>query len=226
MTRVAITGASRGIGRETALRIAARGAQLDLIGRESAALDETMAELARVEAQVRFIPCDLALTQDVLRAGKALVKDGAPDVLINNAATIERVALEELTPESWDHQLAVNLRAPTLLSQAVLPQMRRRGSGRILHVASISATVGTAKSATYNASKWGLVGFMKSLAEELSDSGLMTCAILPGSVKTEMLRGSGFTPRMTAQDVARTLEYYALDAPLAHNGACIEMFAP
>jgi 3-oxoacyl-[acyl-carrier protein] reductase len=207
------------------LRLAARGASLDLIGRDSAALDETRSELARIGAQVRFIACDLAHTRDVLRAGRALVEGEAPDVLINNAATIERVGLEALTPESWDHQLAVNLRAPTLLSQAVVPKMRTRGSGRILHVASISATLGTAKSATYNASKWGLVGFMKSLAEELSDSGVMTCAILPGSVDTEMLLGSGFAPRMTGADVARTLEYYALDAPLAHNGACIEMFA-
>ena len=65
---------------------------------------------------------------------------------------------------------------------------------------------------------------MKSLAEELSDSGLMTAALLPGSVATRMLEGSGFPPRMTAEDVAKTLAFFALDAPLAHNGAVIEMF--
>ena len=65
---------------------------------------------------------------------------------------------------------------------------------------------------------------MKSLAEELVDSGLMTLALLPGSVATEMLEGSGFPPRMTAEAVARTIAYYALEAPLAHNGGVVEMF--
>ena len=84
--------------------------------------------------------------------------------------------------------------------------------------------MGCAHAAAYAASKWGLVGFTKSLAAELSDSGVMTLVVLPGSVDTDMLAGSGFAPRMTAQDVAGTLVHYALDAPLAHNGAVIEMF--
>jgi 3-oxoacyl-[acyl-carrier protein] reductase len=65
---------------------------------------------------------------------------------------------------------------------------------------------------------------MKSLAEELRDTGLMTIAILPGSVDTDMLKGSGFEPRMTAAEVAKTVVHYALDAPVAHNGSVIEMF--
>jgi 3-oxoacyl-[acyl-carrier protein] reductase len=65
---------------------------------------------------------------------------------------------------------------------------------------------------------------MKSLAEELRDSGLMTLALLPGSVDTDMLVGSGFAPRMTPEDVAKTIAYYALDAPPVHNGSIIEMF--
>ncbi len=225
MTRVAITGASRGIGRATAFRLAARGASLELVGRTSRALDEVAAELSATGTDVHVIPCDLALTAEVLGAGEELAKRGVPDALINNAAVIERKPLEELTAQSVDHHFAVNLRAPILLSKAVLPAMRARGSGRIVHIASISATLGTASSSVYNATKWGLVGFMKSLAEELSDSGVMTCAVLPGSVDTEMLEGSGFTPRMTADHVAHTIEHYALDAALAHNGASVEMFA-
>ena len=102
--------------------------------------------------------------------------------------------------------------------------MRARRTGRIVFVASISSTLGTANLSAYCASKWGVVGLMKSLAEELSDSGLMTCAVLPGSVDTQMVVGSGFPARMSADDVARSLLHYALDAPLAHNGASIEMF--
>ncbi len=102
--------------------------------------------------------------------------------------------------------------------------MLKRGSGRVLHVASISATLGSRDQAAYNASKWGLVGFAKSLAEELRDTGLMTVAVLPGSVDTDMLQGSSYPPRMTPGEVAQTLVHYALDAPLAHNGSVIEMF--
>jgi 3-oxoacyl-[acyl-carrier protein] reductase len=102
--------------------------------------------------------------------------------------------------------------------------MRERNSGHIVFVGSISSTLGTANLSAYCATKWGIVGFMKSLAEELSDSGLMTCAVLPGSTDTRMLAGSGFPPRMTAEVVATTLLHYALDASLAHNGASIEMF--
>ena len=65
---------------------------------------------------------------------------------------------------------------------------------------------------------------MKSLAEELRDSGLMTVAVLPGSVDTRMLEGSGFEPRISVDEVATTLVHYALDAPLSHNGGVIEMF--
>ncbi len=144
--------------------------------------------------------------------------------MVHNAAVIFRKTVEETTLSEWDQQLAVNLRAPFLITRALLPGMKSRGSGRIVFVGSISATLGTARSAPYNASKWAVSGFMKSLAEELTDTGIMTVAVLPGSVDTSMLEGSGFAPRMTPEDVARTLVHYALDAPLAHNGGVVEMF--
>jgi 3-oxoacyl-[acyl-carrier protein] reductase len=93
-----------------------------------------------------------------------------------------------------------------------------------VQVASISATLGSPGAASYAASKWGLVGLTKSLAEELRGTGLSAVAILPGSVDTEMLAGSGFSPRMTAADVAGTIVYAALDAPAAITGSAIEIF--
>jgi 3-oxoacyl-[acyl-carrier protein] reductase len=111
-----------------------------------------------------------------------------------------------------------------LLTRALVPAMRREGKGRIVFVGSISSTLGTARQAAYVASKWGVVGFMKSLAEELKDTGVVTLAVLPGSTSTRMLEGSGFEPRMTAEDVAKTIVHFALDAPAAHAGAAIEMF--
>ncbi len=225
MTSVVLTGASRGIGRATALLLAGRGVDLALLGRPSSGHDATVEEARALGVRVESIACDLGSPQAIAEAARrVLAAYAAPDALINNAAVIQRATLEETSLEQLDAQLHVNLRAPFLLTRELLPAMRSSGQGRIVHVGSISSTLGTARSAAYNASKWGLVGFMKSLAEELADSGLMTVAVLPGSVDTRMLEDSGFQPRISPEEVAATLAHYALDAPLAHNGGVIEMF--
>ena len=224
MTLALVTGDSRGIGRATALGFARRQVDLVLLGRVSDALEQTAHEARALGRQVEIVPCDLEDAAQVQGAADAVAARPAPDVIVHNAAVIFRKSVEDTTLEEWDRQLAVNLRAPFLLTRALLPAMKRRGSGRIVFVGSISATLGTARSAPYNASKWAVSGFMKSLAQELTDTGVMTVAVLPGSVATTMLNGSGFEPRMTPEDVARTLVHYGLDAPLAHNGGVVEMF--
>lgn len=224
MTRAVVTGPSRGIGRATALELARRGVDLWLVGRPSAALDAVAAEAAAAGVRADPLACDLALADEVERAGEALNAHGAPVAVIHNAAIIERGRIEDLSVAAWDRHLAINLRAPFQLTRALLPAMRRAGRGRFVFVGSISSTVGSPGAAAYCASKWGIVGLAKSLAEELTDSGLSAVAILPGSVDTEMLEGSGFAPRMSADEVARSIVHYALDAPLAHNGGVVEMF--
>ena len=226
MTRVLISGASRGIGRATALACAARGAELGLLGRASSEQRET-ARACREAGATRVEPL-VADARDAVSLERAaaefLDSFGSPDVVIHNAGIAARTSIEDTTISSWNEHMQVNLSAPFILSRALLPAMRSAGTGRLLFVGSISSTLGTANLSAYCASKWGLLGFMKSLAAELTDTGLMACAILPGSVDTRMLEGSGFPPRMSAEDVARTLVHYAFDAPLAHNGASIEMF--
>ena len=221
-----VTGASRGIGRATALALAARGLALSLIGRASRELDAARdACLAQGAPHARVLPADLSDLGAAERAGhELLASEGAPGIVVHNAGEVHRAPIERLSLEDWGHEIALNLGAPFALTRALLPAMRARGEGRILFVGSISSTLGTASQSAYCASKWGVVGFMKSLAAELSDSGLMAAAVLPGSVQTRMLEGSGFPPRMTAEDVARTLTFLALDAPLSHNGAVLEMF--
>jgi 3-oxoacyl-[acyl-carrier protein] reductase len=226
MTRVLITGTSRGIGRATAIACATRGTELGLLGRPSKEQRETTDLCLKNGARrVLELACDVSVATEVEKAaGEFLRSCGPPDALIHNAGVAARTSIEDTTLSSWEDHLRVNLTAPYVLTRALLPAMRVRRTGRIVFVGSISATLGTAKLAAYCASKWGIVGFMKSLAQELADSGLMTCAVLPGSVDTRMLAGSGFPARMTPEDVARTLLHYALEAPLAHNGASIEMF--
>jgi 3-oxoacyl-[acyl-carrier protein] reductase len=221
-----VTGPSRGIGRATALGLAARGVRLALVGRASAELEAARREcLAAGAPAAAVIDADLTSLERAAASGaEILAGPGVPDLVIHNAGVARRAALEELSLALWREQLDLNLGAPYALTRALLPAMKQRSSGRFVFVGSISSTLGTPRQAAYCASKWGLVGFMKSLAEELHDTGLAACAVLPGSVDTRMLEGSGFPPRMTAEEVAKTLIYYGLDAPLACNGAAIEMF--
>ncbi|HEX6275350.1 MAG TPA: SDR family oxidoreductase [Polyangiaceae bacterium] len=226
MTSALVTGASRGIGRATATLLARRGVSLALVGRPSKELDESVALAREAGApEAAAFACDLADTASVEAAAYAVLSQfPALGVLVNNAGVAPRVSIEETRNDVWEETLAVNLRAPFLLTRAVLPTMRRNARGRIVHVGSISSTLGTPRLAAYCASKWALVGFMKSLAEELSGSGVTTVAVLPGSTATRMLEGSGMPPRMSAEEVAETIVHYALDASPAHNGAAIEMF--
>ncbi len=120
----------------------------------------------------------------------------------------------------------MNLKGTFLLARALLPAMIRAKRGRLVAVSSISATLGTARQSAYCAAKWGVVGFVKSLAEELRGHGLQAMSVLPGSVDTEMLKGGDFKAAMSPDDVARLVVYAALDAPDAMNGSAIEMFGP
>lgn len=221
-----VTGAGRGVGRAVALALAKRGLELALVGRPSPQHASTVAELAQLTGQKPFeVFADFQDAGALERAAQAIVNElGAPDVVVHNAGVVVRASIEQTSIAAWDEQLDVNLRAPFVLTRALLPDMRAAKRGRFVFIGSISGTLGSAGAAAYAASKWGLTGFVKSLAEELSDSGLMACAVLPGSIDTDMLKGSPYPARMSAADVAKTVEFLALDAPLAHNGAALEMF--
>jgi 3-oxoacyl-[acyl-carrier protein] reductase len=209
-----------------ALRLAARKLDLVLLGRPSAAHAETAATLRRAgSGSVHEIFADFADAAALEAAASKILRElGTPDVVVHNAGLVVRASILETSAAAWDEQLDVNLRAPFVLSRAFLPSMLARRSGRFVFLGSISGTLGSPGAAAYAASKWGLTGFAKSLAEELKDTGLMSAIVLPGSIATDMLKGSPFPARMTADDVARSVEFLALDAPVAHNGACLEMF--
>ncbi len=228
MSVAVVTGAGSGIGRATARALASRGLDVALVGRTASTLRETAAEVERAGVRAVIAEADVGVAADVVRAVAAIVSAaGTPRVVVHNAGIAGRKApVEETSVAEWDAVLAANLRGVFLLSQALLPSMRAAGAGRFVTIASISATLGTPGLAAYCASKWGAVGFTKSLAEELRGSGLQALAVLPGTVDTPMARVGGFTPRMTAEDVARVVVFAALDAPDAMNGSAIECFGP
>lgn len=227
MSVAVVTGASRGIGLATARRLAERGLTVAMLGRDPHATAAAAAAVAaQTGARTLGLGCDVADAARVEAAARAVLDElGAPRVVVNNAGVVLRgKALHETTPEEWDHVVATNLRGPFLISRAFLPAMLERAVGRLVHVASISSTLGSPRAASYAASKWGVVGLSKSLAEEIRGKGLVSVALLPGSVDTDMLQGSGFPPAMTADDVAREIVHLALDAPEAINGSAVEMF--
>jgi 3-oxoacyl-[acyl-carrier protein] reductase len=226
VTVAVVTGPSRGIGRETALAFVRRGLDVALLGRPSPALDACHAELVAAGGKAVIVPCDVASPAGVgLAAARVYSELGVPEVLVNNAGIVRRGAsIDAMEIDDWSLVLATNLTGPFLVTRAFLPAMKRAKSGRLIFVSSISATMGCPNNAAYGASKWGLEGFTKSLAEELRGTGLVTANLLPGSVDTDMLAGSGFPPAMTAAHVASMISYLALDAPAAIHGSSVEMF--
>jgi len=219
-----VTGGGRGIGRAVALGLARRGLDVAVLARTTENAARVAADIEALGRRAIPITADVSSEADIARAVAALGGE-APAIVVHSAGIVERGHdIDTTTTESWSRVIGVNLTGPFLLTRALLPSMRAARAGRVVFVGSISSTMGCPGVASYAASKWGLVGFMKSLAEETRGSGLVVTAVLPGSVDTDMLVGSGFEPRMTADDVARTILHAAIDAPAAIHGSAIELF--
>jgi len=223
-----VTGAGSGIGRATALALARRGLDVALVGRTEGPLHRAAAEVAQAGVKTLVALADVSVGADVTRAAAEITRAlGTPRVVVNNAGIAGRKArIEELGEDEWHAVLGSNLTSVFLVTRALLPAMRAAGEGRLVTIASISSTLGSPGLAPYAASKWGVVGFTKSLAEELRGSGLQALAVLPGSVDTPMVKVGGFAPQMSPEDVAGLVVYAALDAPAAMNGSAIECFGP
>jgi NAD(P)-dependent dehydrogenase (short-subunit alcohol dehydrogenase family) len=140
--------------------------------------------------------------------------------VVINAGVLERGPIEEFSAEQWDRVLQVNLRGAFLCAREAF----RARARRIVAIGSISGTLGTAHAAAYNASKWGLTGLIKSLAEEGRERGIFCAAVLPGSVDTAMLKRTPHPPQMKAEDVAKVVKFLCTEAPFAMTGSAVEVF--
>lgn len=222
-----VTGGGRGIGRAIALELADRGCDVAVLGRTQETLTATAEGIVQRGRRAVAIPCDVSRSEDVdAAAARVLVDLGVPGIVVSNAGVVHRVGVLDMTEEQWDDVLDVNLKGTFLVTRAFLRPMLAERRGRFVAIGSISGTLGTPRLGAYCAAKWGTVGFVKSLAEELRGTGLQSMCVMPGSVDTDMLRGSGFSPAMTAEDVARIVAWVALDAPEAMNGSCVDAFGP
>jgi short-subunit dehydrogenase len=182
-----VTGASSGIGRATALRLAREGARVVALGRSRPALDE-VASLTSGTAVAADLTDPQALDRAVREARDAL---GAIDVLVNNAGEGWAGRFEDMDPADAERLVAVNLLAPIRLTRALLPDMVARRGGAIVNVASVAGHVGVAEESVYAASKWGLIGFSESLRYELRGSGVHVSVVSPGVIATPFFERRG-----------------------------------
>ncbi|GAA4067859.1 3-oxoacyl-ACP reductase FabG [Actinomadura miaoliensis] len=186
-SRVAIvTGAARGIGAATAVRLAVDGFAVAVCDLDEAACAGTVAEIDRAGGRGLAVGVDVSDAQAVRAAVDRVAAElGPPVVLVNNAGIIRDNLLFRMSDDDWDAVMAVHLRGAFLMSRAVQAHMTEAGWGRIVNLSSTSA-LGNRGQANYSAAKAGLQGFTKTLAIELGRFGVTVNAIAPGFIATEM----------------------------------------
>ena len=176
-----VTGATSGIGRATALRLAADGFTVLVHGRDAGRGEALIKEIEAAGGTARFIAADLSDVAQVQRLADAA---GDLDVLVNNAGFSWFGATPDLDPATFDDMFAANVRSAYYLTAAVAPAMAARGSGAIINVASMAAQVGLPGGAAYSATKAALVALTRSWAAEYSPRGVRVNAVAPGPAYT------------------------------------------
>lgn len=218
---ILITGASSGIGRETAIECDRRGASLVLIARRIERLREVAAQLRSSLA----IKADAGNEEEVSAAVRtALNHFGSIDVLINNAGSGLYAKVEETTPEQMERLWRTNVMGTFLFTRCLLPHFKERGIGHILTVSSMTGRRGAAFKGAYSATKFAQIGLMESLRMELKGSRIYSTLVFPGSTNTEFVEamenpsgrdvryfGGIKTPDIVARAIANAIEKPAVE---------------
>lgn len=210
-----VTGASRGIGRAIAMRLAQLGARLLLVARDQQALEAVKQHLLQLGSTADTISCDLTSVAAIAELGPRVETLGGCNILIN-AAGIGRIGtpLHQMPIEDFDAIVATNLRAPFLLMRAVVPGMIARSGGEIVNISSLAGQGPLANGAAYSASKWALNGLSYSAAEELRAHNIRISVVAPGSVNTSFGRGGKDPSKMLQpEDVAGVVAMLVTQPP-------------
>jgi len=208
-----VTGSSRGIGRGIAISLAADGYAVGInYDTNEVAAREAAAEVVAAGGEALLLQADMSDGAQVrAMVGEALGEFGHLDVVVLNAGICPFTPFLELTEETWDHTLAVNLKGAFLTAQAAARAMVERGrGGRIIFISSISALVGGAEQAHYCATKAGMAALMRSMAIALGPHGITCNAVMPGPITTDINRDDFAQPGKT--------EYFEARIPVGRIG--------
>ena len=184
-----VTGASRGIGRACAIALANAGVRVVVAARNKEKLEEAAAEVRAAGAEAFVVEIDLGSAESIKAAFAAAKEFGRIDILVNNAAITRDGLALRMKPDDWDTVLRTNLTGSFLCIQQVLQGMMRERWGRIINISSVVAECGNAGQANYVASKAGLIGLTKSLAQEMASRNVTVNAVAPGFIDTDMTAG-------------------------------------
>ncbi len=219
-----VTGASRGIGRACALALSAAGARIVLAARQLDKLEQVAAEIRAAGGDSFVVAIDMAAPDSIRAAfSKAAKEFGRIDILVNNAAITKDGLAMRMKPQDWDAVLATNLTGAFVATQQVLLGMMRERWGRVINITSVVAEAGNAGQANYVASKAGLIGLTKSLAQEMASRNVTVNAVAPGFIDTDMTQSLAqeFKDRLLAaiplqrlgrpEDVAAAVRFLASD---------------
>ena len=231
-----VTGASRGIGKACALALAESGARVALAARQRDKLEEVAAEIRSRSGEAYVVEMDVASEDSIKNAIVAVAKNfGRIDILVNNAGITRDGLALRMKKDDWSAVLETNLTGAFRAIQQVLQGMMRERWGRIINISSVVGEAGNAGQANYAASKAGLIGLTKSLAQEMASRQITVNAVAPGFIDTDMT--SGLSPELqgkvlesiplrrlgTAEDVAGLVAFLASDDAAYITGQTINV---
>ena len=185
---VVVTGASRGIGKEIALKYAENGYNVAInYVSDKTNVEELEKEFKEKGAEALIVKADVSKSEQVQEFIKAVIeKYGKIDVLVNNAGITRDMLLMRMKEEDFDKVIEINLKGTFLVTKEVVPYMMKKRDGKIISLSSVVGVTGNAGQCNYSASKAGIIGFTKSIAKELASRNIRANAVAPGFIDTDM----------------------------------------
>lgn len=215
-----VTGASRGIGKATALALAAQGAAVVVnYASSSGAADAVVAEITAMGGQAIAVKADVSQEAAVeAMVAQTIAQFGRIDVLVNNAGITRDTLLLRMKLEDWQAVIDLNLTGVFLCTRAVSKVMLKQKSGRIINITSVAGQMGNPGQSNYSAAKAGVIGFTRTVARELASRGITVNAVAPGFIATDMTDGLAAEPILAMiplnrygqpEDIAGMIEFLA-----------------
>ncbi|MBW4427786.1 MAG: amino acid adenylation domain-containing protein [Nostoc desertorum CM1-VF14] len=220
-----VTGGSRGIGRAIALKLAEQGARVAIVSRSAKQLEETTALIEQIGGETIAIPTDISDLDQVKQMVEQVVKQfGGVDILVNNAGITGFAPLATSDPAQWRQILEVNVFGTYHCCRSVIPQMNKRGKGKIINLGSDSSIIGYPLFSAYAASKHAIAGMTKSLAEELKQKNIQVNAVCPAFVDTDLTPKVYRPESIPVEQIADVVAFLASPQSNSITGECLKVF--